>query len=118
MHIFAPTTPTAFLNWAGLRSTSVQDEFRPVERELLPVRTPVGEEWILAKDEATFRQPAQPPAPARLLPSGDTYWVRWGVDRALLVADPINPNAALDAARVAGRRSGRGRDSRDLAAGQ
>jgi len=88
VHIFAPTTPAAFLNWAGLRSTSVQDEFRPVERELLPVRTPVGEEWILAKDEATFRQSAQPPAPARLLPSGDTYWVRWGVDRDLIVPKP------------------------------
>jgi hypothetical protein len=90
VHIFAPTTPTSFLQWAGLRSTSVKDEFRPIERELVQVRTPVGEEWILAKDEATFRAPAQSPAPARLLPSGDTYWVRWGVDRGLLVADPIH----------------------------
>ena len=90
VHTCAPTTPTAFINWAGLRSTSVKDEFRPIEGELLPVRTPVGEEWILAKDELTFSSPAQQPAAARLLPSGDTYWIRWGVDRALIVADPVN----------------------------
>ena len=90
IHVFAPTTPSSFIHWAGLRSTRVADEFRPVARELVAVRTPVGEEWILAQDEETFDQPATPPAPARLLPSGDTYWVRWGVDRALLVPDPIN----------------------------
>jgi len=90
VHVFAPTTPASFVHWAGLRSTRVADEFRPVERELLAVRTPVGEEWILAEDEEVVREPAQAPAAARLLPSGDTYWLRWGADRALLVADPIN----------------------------
>jgi len=51
------------------------------------VRTPVGEAWILADDEAAFRARSRPAAPARLLPSGDTYYLLWGVDRRLLVPE-------------------------------
>jgi hypothetical protein len=53
---------------------------------LVPVATPVGDGWILAADEPALRQPAGAPAPARLLPSGDTWFLfqRPG-DRALLV---------------------------------
>jgi hypothetical protein len=51
------------------------------------VRTPVGEAWILARDEAAFRAAAdpRPAAPARLLPSGDAYFLLYGADRALLI---------------------------------
>ena len=52
----------------------------------------MGSEWILTEDEPGLRQPPAPAAPARLLPSGDTYWLRWDADRELLV-----PDAALRA---------------------
>ena len=54
---------------------------------LTPVRTPIGDAWILTGDEATFRVPSVTPAPARLLPSGDTYFLLQGADRELLVPD-------------------------------
>jgi hypothetical protein len=54
---------------------------------LTPVRTPVGEAWILTRDEPTFRAAPGPAAPARLLPSGDAYLLLQGADRELLVPD-------------------------------
>jgi hypothetical protein len=51
------------------------------------VRTPVGDAWILARDEAAFRAAPGPAAPVRLLPSGDAYLLRYGTDRDLLVPD-------------------------------
>lgn len=51
------------------------------------MRTPVGDAWILARDEAAFRAAPGPAAPARLLPSGDAYLLRYGTDRDLLVPD-------------------------------
>ena len=53
--------------------------------ELTPAHTPLGDTWILSEDETTFRTQPRPPAPARLLPSGDTYYLLWGADRKLLV---------------------------------
>ncbi len=55
--------------------------------ELAPVRTPVGDAWVLAADEPALRAAAGPAAPARLLPSGDTYYLLHGADRALLVPE-------------------------------
>jgi hypothetical protein len=51
------------------------------------VQTPVGDAWILSHDEAAFRAAPGPVAPARLLPSGDAYFLRYGADRDLLVPD-------------------------------
>lgn len=87
LHVFAPATADSFVRWAGIRSTRPADEFELVAAELTAVRTPAGDEWILAEDEPTFRERPAPPAPARLLPSGDTYWLRWGADREVLVPD-------------------------------
>ena len=63
------------------------------------MRTPIGDSWILATDEPTFRETAGPPAPARLLPSGDTYFLLQGADRELLVPD-ARRRAALWTSRV------------------
>jgi hypothetical protein len=54
--------------------------------ELIPVRTPLGDAWLLARDEQDVRamEPAEP-APVRILSSGDPYLVAH--DRALLVPD-------------------------------
>ncbi|MGH2359452.1 MAG: DNA glycosylase AlkZ-like family protein [bacterium] len=42
---------------------------------------------LLTRDERTFRAASAPAAPARLLPSGDTYFLLQGDGRKLLVAD-------------------------------
>jgi Winged helix DNA-binding domain len=86
LHIYGPATPEGFARWAGIgahRATA----FDALGTSLTPVRTPVGDAWILAADEAAFRAAPGPVAPARLLPSGDPYYLRHGADRDLLVPD-------------------------------
>ena len=51
------------------------------------MRTPIGDAWILTRDEPTFRAARGAAAPARLLPSGDAYFLLQGADRELLVPD-------------------------------
>ena len=51
------------------------------------MRTPIGDAWILTRDEPTFRAAPGSAAPARLLPSGDAYFLLQGADRELLVPD-------------------------------
>jgi hypothetical protein len=51
------------------------------------VRTPIGDALILTRDEPTFLASPAPAAPARLLPSGDAYFLLQGADRELLVPD-------------------------------
>jgi Winged helix DNA-binding domain len=58
-----------------------------LKRSLTAVRTPIGVAWILTRDEPLFRAPLGPAAPARLLPSGDAFYLLQGVDRELLVPD-------------------------------
>jgi hypothetical protein len=85
LHIFGPTTPTAFAQWAGIASALGRAAFDALTGSLTPVRTPVGDAWILARDEPTFRAAAAPVAGPRLLPSGDAYLLLQGADRELLV---------------------------------
>jgi hypothetical protein len=85
LHVFGPTTASAFTEWAGVKRAEAAAAFQALEAELVRARTPIGEAWILAADEPAFRAPAGGPAPARLLPSGDTYWLLQGADRELLV---------------------------------
>jgi winged helix DNA-binding protein len=87
LHIFGPTTPEAFAHWAGIAQRRGSAAFDALRRSLTPVRTPVGEAWILTRDEPTFRAAPGSVAPARLLPSGDAYFLLQGEDRELLVAD-------------------------------
>ena len=88
MHVFGPTTPRAFGEWAGLTARSAAATFADLEPELLTLRTPLGEAWLLAADEPALRAEAADPAPARLLPSGDAFFLLQGDDRRLLVPDP------------------------------
>jgi len=87
LHVFGTGTPVGFTNWAGLKPRRGGPVFEALADELTPVRTPVGDAWILARDESALRAKAGPPAQARLLPSGDTYYLFWGTDRQLLVAE-------------------------------
>lgn len=93
LHVFGPTTPQAFATWAGIRDAEARATFDSLSRSLTPVRTPIGGAWILARDEPAFREQARPPAAARLLPSGDAYFLLQGADRELLVPDVAQRNA-------------------------
>ena len=85
LHVFGPGTPDAFAEWAGLRRARGHETFEALRGSLTPVRTPVGEGRILTSDEPMLRAPARPTAAARLLPSGDPYFLLQGPDRELLV---------------------------------
>jgi hypothetical protein len=87
LHVFGPATPQAFADWAGVKEAGARATFDALSTSLTAVRTPIGEAWILARDEPGFREPPGPPAAARLLPSGDTYYLFWGAGRELLVPD-------------------------------
>jgi hypothetical protein len=87
LHIYGPTTSERFATWAGIGAGEGRAAFDGLRRSLVSVRTPIGDAWILARDEPAIREPAGPPAAARLLPSGDAYWLLQGVDRELLVPD-------------------------------
>ena len=88
LHIFGPSTVASFARWAGIGKPEARAAFDGLARELAPADTPVSDAWILAEDEAAFRQSSsKPAAPARLLPSGDAYYLLWGADREILVTD-------------------------------
>lgn len=88
LHVFGPTTLQSFGRWAGIERNSAVRAFADLEMSLLPVRTPLGDEWLLAADEQAMRAAATSPAPARLLPSGDTYFLLDGRERELLLPQP------------------------------
>ncbi len=85
LRAFGPTTPESFAQWAGIRPSGGFDAFDALARSLTPVRSPIGEWWILSKDEPLLRAAPVPVAPARLLPSGDTWFLLQGADRELLL---------------------------------
>ena len=85
LHIFGPTTSDAFVRWAGIARAEGRAAFDALGRSLTPVRTPVGDAWILTRDEPTFRAAPTTVAPARLLSSGDASFLLHGIDRELLV---------------------------------
>jgi hypothetical protein len=87
LQVFGPTTPEAFARWAGIGVLSGMNAFKALGKSLTQVRTPIGEAWILSRDEPIFRAAPGPAAPARLLPSGDTWFLLQGADRELLVPD-------------------------------
>ncbi len=85
LHIFGPTTAVGFARWAGISRRSAAAAFASLAGSLLPVRSPLGEEWLLEDDEQVVRAAATAAAPARLLPSGDAYFLLDGAERELLV---------------------------------
>ena len=118
LHVFGPTTAEAFAEWAGIAPARGRATFDALAGSLTPVGTPVGDAWILAKDEEAFRTSVGGEvASARLLPSGDPHFLLQGADRELLVPDPgrrqlwtprVWPGAVLVDGEVAGtwRRAG------------
>ena len=100
LHVFGPTTVASFADWAGVAPADARATWQSLAGELTPVRTPIGDAYILSEDEANIRAKSQPPpALARLLPSGDAYYLLQGVDRKLLVPE-TRRRAALWTSRV------------------
>jgi hypothetical protein len=87
LHVFGPTTPAAFTRWAGISVRAGVATFDALARELTAVRSPIGDAWMLTRDEPVMRADPASAAPARLLPSGDAYYLLQGEDRALLVPE-------------------------------
>ena len=85
LHIFGPTTADGFARWAGISRRSAVNTYASLEGSLLPVRSQLGDEWLLADDERAMRAAETAAAPARLLPSGDAYFLLDGAERQLLV---------------------------------
>ena len=113
LHVFGPATPEGLARWAGIDARKAVGAFDDLGGELIPVRTPSGDAWLLGDDEPTLREPPGPAAPARLLPSGDAYTLGMtSEDRALLVPDAgcrgelwtprVWPGAVLVAGRIVG----------------
>ena len=99
LHVYGPATPESFGRWAGLSVRHATAAFQALAGSLTPVSTPIGGASILAGDEPAFRADPRPAAPARLLPSGDSYLLLQGADRELVVPDP-DRRAALWTPRV------------------
>jgi len=118
LHLFGPATAGGFATWAGIKPQMGQAAFESLGDAVLPVRTPIGDGWILATDETDLRAPSTRASATRLLPSGDTYFLLQGAERELLVPDArrrsllwtprVWPGAVLVAGEIVGvwRRGG------------
>jgi hypothetical protein len=93
LHVFGPSTPSSFTTWAGISPALGEVTFASLARSLTSVRTPLGSGWILTSDESALRAAPTAAAAARLLPSGDTYFLLQGADRELLVPSAIRRRA-------------------------
>lgn len=89
LHVFGPTTAESFAEWAGIATRQGLAVFDRLQGSLITVRTPIGDAWALESDEAALEAAPGEPAAARLLPSGDTYFLLQGADRTLLVPDAV-----------------------------
>jgi hypothetical protein len=85
LHVFGPATADRFARWAGISRAAAAGAFASLEGSLLPVRSPLGDEWLLADDEPAVGASETAAAPARVLPSGDAYFLLDGAERELLV---------------------------------
>ena len=92
LSVFGPGSAAGFAKWAGIGAKEARDAFERLSSSLRPVTSPVGDGWILADDEPSFRSEPEPPAAARLLPSGDAFYLFWGRDRELLIGDARRRN--------------------------
>jgi hypothetical protein len=93
LRVYGPATVGTFSKWAGVTARAGAMTFEALRTSVIPVRTPIGDAVVLAEDEAAFREKPRGAAPARLLPSGDAYFLLHGADRALVLPDAKRRNA-------------------------
>lgn len=99
LHGLGPGTPEGFSEWAGIRMPWVTPVFEALAPSLVRVRIPGGDAFLLAEDEDLARSDGADPAAARLLPSGDTFYLLQDPAREVVVPDP-KQRAALWTPRV------------------
>jgi hypothetical protein len=87
LNVFGPSTIESFVRWGGLDLAPAVAASDAIRDSLLEVRTPLGEAIAMAEDEAALRRAPKATDAARLLPSGDPYYLWWGADREFLVPD-------------------------------
>lgn len=87
LHIFGPSTADAFAGWAGVPKRQAGSCFDALARALTRVRTPIGDAWALTADIASLQADRESATAARLLPSGDPYFLLQGAERELLIPD-------------------------------
>lgn len=87
LHVFGVGTSASFAAWAGVHPAAAAAAFTALRAELLPVTTPIGSASMRREDEPAMRAAPGDPARARLLPSGDTWFLLQGDERTLLVPD-------------------------------
>lgn len=87
LHVFGPTTVLSFADWAGVPPADARASWQSLAGELTAVRTPIGDSYILSGDEGLMRAKGGASALARLLPSGDAYYLLQGDDRKLLLPE-------------------------------
>ena len=63
LRVYGPTTPTSFAQWAGIGPRYGEAAFDALGGSLTPVRTPIGDAWILTKDEPRMRAEPGPSGP-------------------------------------------------------
>ena len=89
LHVYGPSTAAAFSKWAGIGLKEATQTFADLIGELISV----NDAHLLAADEEAIREQPEPAAPARLLPSGDSYWLHTTAhERALLVLNEKRRN--------------------------
>jgi hypothetical protein len=89
LHVYGPSTAAAFGKWAGIGAKEAATTLHDLADELIAV----NDAHLLASDEDAIRAKPTPPAPARLLPSGDSYWLHTTAhERALLVPNEKQRN--------------------------
>ncbi len=98
LHVFGPGTSASFAKWAGVTAKEGHAAFEGLE--LVPVATPLGDESILASDEALMRKRADRSTAVRLLPSGDAYWLHHDAAQRKLLVPDAKQRAALWTPRV------------------
>lgn len=112
LHAFGPSSVETFSRWGGIDVAAAAAAFDALRASLVAVRTPLGDASMLAEDEDAIGEPVQATDAVRLLPSGDPYFLLWGADRDILVADAAHraelwtsrvwPGALLIAGEIAG----------------
>lgn len=90
LHVFGPSTPEAYAGWAGISRGMAHTMFHDLERDLLSTTTPLGEAWALSEDEERLRSEDPAETSARLLPSGDTYFLLGAEERSLLIPGEVH----------------------------
>ena len=102
LHFFGPGTSEAFAAWAGMKPRAAAATFDECRASLTPAHTPIGDAWILASDEPLARRALDEatPAAARLLPSGDAFFLFQRPDERSLLVEKAADRARLWTSRV------------------